>query len=1141
LYDTREEWLNHERSYHQKFWQCPEHLSLQFSTSIELQNHLKTEAHESLPRVTIPELLAMGERITMDNRRSCNICLADLGTAEELHRHFANHLERFAAFALPRDIETIDVDDRSSVVSQDISGGAHARSEKSDDLEPFREYTFDDFQVEVRSTLQMAISLRIYSQPEAVYRTADFFQACGITQNHLDNLVNSLLEVQSMKPPMSLALSLEECIPVLKSLYSILQRLSETSDRFNLQSWPEIRQQLDYHLKSFSSVFNIVPVFTNLSNETSYPGAPVIDIEDTEQIIEADHRIKEMISSANTRLQPSEEFPLAETDLSRTCSKDDGNLSGPFTLPIPEASKNARQAFLDFMTALCNWKMLADGQEWYTRFLRLRIGRLWRGFFQPVVLNIQLRSIAPDEAELEVVYTLLLSVAKSVQNDLQTSIFDIWESNKHMFTRRSDDQVEIWVSNRDGNIPENDDQILAMKTFQLIFSMIGWVTMIYEPWYSALEDDQLANSDNLAHLSVPYVKRPLSQYFSYFRASKKQSYPRWRSLSQFPKSIINLISDLNFRRLDSLGIRPVWVSSFQSHLSYNAAAKTLSLFQFPSYCRMACRELCITSRLYEETPSASLTTRYIRGLFENSLVFASGQSSEFFVEMLHTYRIICSSESRLHNYGFESGQELSQKRQIENQWFSRKIVGDSDPLLELLCSSDINETEAFYKELRPQMQIFLSSVLQPRDFCFFAEQLQLLLHETELLEANPLQPEKAILGTYLHMGPLVGTDLPRKETDTTKEDQLAEGSRNFVVDDSIRTIRADNSITLSNDVGLSYISHERHKNIEAVLNEHYTALKVYLATKKVQRSRPAQMILSFSALQFQELSTDVFDEVLRRQALDSRSLPEGNEDVGKTPLYLPPSDYFHPKRNGLRKKLSTLPETRFCGLAADVFNELERRFPQFKAKGVNNSNMETPAVGISLPEGSKSATSMQAAEAASSLDAELDALYGNSDSDNDEQERQYQERLKSDLRKAGLNERQIAAILNKDKDDFAAASRSSDKAETPGATAPESQRPTWTRFARRYLSVETLNAFRIEYTLDNEVGIVWFCRSSFVNHFVLRIPTMLSSRGGYLSPSKTFYGNTQRRFARSGNRRYMVVDGLLGLSELRGIALTAAS
>ncbi|KAI0266906.1 hypothetical protein BGY98DRAFT_1102400 [Russula aff. rugulosa BPL654] len=67
--------------------------------------------------------------------------------------------------------------------------------------------------------------------------------------------------------------------------------------------------------------------------------------------------------------------------------------------------------------------------------------------------------------------------------------------------------------------------------------------------------------------------------------------------------------------------------------------------------------------------------------------------------------------------------------------------------------------------------------------------------------------------------------------------------------------------------------------------------------------------------QFQELSTDVYDELIRRKT---------NSDVP----FLPVRDEFHPKRNRARQKLGTLPMSRFKDLSSDVYYELVRRYPE---------------------------------------------------------------------------------------------------------------------------------------------------------------------------------------------------------------------
>ena len=65
----------------------------------------------------------------------------------------------------------------------------------------------------------------------------------------------------------------------------------------------------------------------------------------------------------------------------------------------------------------------------------------------------------------------------------------------------------------------------------------------------------------------------------------------------------------------------------------------------------------------------------------------------------------------------------------------------------------------------------------------------------------------------------------------------------------------------------------------------------------------------------------------------------------------------------------------------------------------------------------------------------------------EEREKEYQHRLEDDMRKAGYGDTAIAAVMKKDK-------------------AIDPNRPTFTRMSRRHLSIETLNAYRIDYEFD---------------------------------------------------------------------------
>ncbi|EJD46966.1 hypothetical protein AURDEDRAFT_113582 [Auricularia subglabra TFB-10046 SS5] len=111
---------------------------------------------------------------------------------------------------------------------------------------------------------------------------------------------------------------------------------------------------------------------------------------------------------------------------------------------------------------------------------------------------------------------------------------------------------------------------------------------------------------------------------------------------------------------------------------------------------------------------------------------------------------------------------------------------------------------------------------------------------------------------------------------------------------------------------------------KAIAQTHYVELTGFLATHVSKAEQPGaranarEKLTRLTRQQFMELSTDVFDELVRRNTI-ANEVP-----------FLPGRDDFHPKRNQARQKLSTLPKSRFKDLASDVYFELGRRYPEFR-------------------------------------------------------------------------------------------------------------------------------------------------------------------------------------------------------------------
>eukprot|EP00833_Pecoramyces_ruminatium_P006350 jgi/Orpsp1_1/1180382/evm.model.c7180000073159.1 len=113
----------------------------------------------------------------------------------------------------------------------------------------------------------------------------------------------------------------------------------------------------------------------------------------------------------------------------------------------------------------------------------------------------------------------------------------------------------------------------------------------------------------------------------------------------------------------------------------------------------------------------------------------------------------------------------------------------------------------------------------------------------------------------------------------------------------------------------------------AIIKTHFLAFKEFLENQDNDSKRPRgakEKLIKLTNQQFQELSTDVYDELIRRtfNSRESECLQSQSE--------------FQPKRNEARAKLAALSPTRYRDLSQDIYNEIQRRFPNIVAEVENN-------------------------------------------------------------------------------------------------------------------------------------------------------------------------------------------------------------
>jgi O-acetyl-ADP-ribose deacetylase (regulator of RNase III)/tetratricopeptide (TPR) repeat protein len=124
IFRSRREWSDHEAS-HRKAWRCPEHPNAVYRSKSGLEGHLRHKHPDSFPEAQLDSIINVGETSTVDTREKCPICFVEVDTEGgfNLQNHVANHLERLASFALPRNVND-DEDGASSVASRGMSANS---------------------------------------------------------------------------------------------------------------------------------------------------------------------------------------------------------------------------------------------------------------------------------------------------------------------------------------------------------------------------------------------------------------------------------------------------------------------------------------------------------------------------------------------------------------------------------------------------------------------------------------------------------------------------------------------------------------------------------------------------------------------------------------------------------------------------------------------------------------------------------------------------------------------------------------------------------------------------------------------------------------------------------------------------------
>lgn len=174
LYDSRQDWVQHENSEHRKVWRCLDHSDQVFERLETYKRHLQEQHRGSISgEASSIRIIQASESASDIVGRACPICMVELDTTRAMESHIALHLERFARFSLPRSVIN---DDDGSNADSDRANRVDEEGSRDHDFEGGLELHSDKDASEAQVTGRPSESGRS-SPPHGVETTGGILQA----------------------------------------------------------------------------------------------------------------------------------------------------------------------------------------------------------------------------------------------------------------------------------------------------------------------------------------------------------------------------------------------------------------------------------------------------------------------------------------------------------------------------------------------------------------------------------------------------------------------------------------------------------------------------------------------------------------------------------------------------------------------------------------------------------------------------------------------------------------------------------------------------------------------------------------------------------------------------------------------------
>ncbi|KAH6642193.1 hypothetical protein C7974DRAFT_97147 [Boeremia exigua] len=111
MYESRNDWFDHELAEHRQRWECIEHCNLEFGSEEAFRLHLVVQHPRIGNGEQVVEFMKARRRMPqMDTEGDCALCGARLVSLIQLRRHLGRHLQELSLSAIPLEVLRADTD-----------------------------------------------------------------------------------------------------------------------------------------------------------------------------------------------------------------------------------------------------------------------------------------------------------------------------------------------------------------------------------------------------------------------------------------------------------------------------------------------------------------------------------------------------------------------------------------------------------------------------------------------------------------------------------------------------------------------------------------------------------------------------------------------------------------------------------------------------------------------------------------------------------------------------------------------------------------------------------------------------------------------------------------------------------------------